>query len=159
MQDKDFLDYFNKLGPSSTIDELKTASSNIVNTLIASTTTIAKRRASSIDENDSKAKKVALLYKKYSTGDLGEKMGADLNYTLKRLVRGLSSDNHTVKRGFFLTTVQVCARFKKQVDLLKLINFVNEETITSKMMKNPEINALVLGKLMCHSAFVESHIC
>lgn len=39
-------------------------------------------------------------------------MTADLNYTLKRLVRGSYSDNHAVKQGFFLASVLVLSRFK-----------------------------------------------
>ena len=76
-----------------------------MNTLIAAGTTTARRRASSVDDNDPKSKNIAKLYKKYSTGDLGDQMSPDLNYTLKRLMRGLNSDDHTVKRGFFLVTV------------------------------------------------------
>ena len=59
MQDKDFLGYFSALGPQSSPTELKQASQNIVNTLIAADTTAGKRRASSIDENDPKAKQLA----------------------------------------------------------------------------------------------------
>ena len=72
-------------------------------------------------------------------------MSSDLNYTLKRLVRGLSSENHTVKRGFFLAIVEVIRRFKAQIDMTKLIRYMKEETKTSSTMKNPEINALALG--------------
>ena len=83
-------------------------------------------------------------------------MSADLNYTLKRLVRGLSSENHAVKKGFFLATVEVVGRFKAQIDMSKLIRYIKEETKTASTMKNPEINALALGQLMCLSALVES---
>jgi len=31
-------------------------------------------------------------------------MSADLNYTLKRLIRGLTSSNHAVKKGYFLAS-------------------------------------------------------
>lgn len=103
-----------------------------------------------------KAKKLAAFQAKYQTGDLGEFMSADLNYTLKRLVRGLSSENHIVKRGFFLATVEVLRRFKAQIDMVKLIRFMKEETKTVSTLKNPEINALALGQLMCLSAVVES---
>ena len=158
MQDKDFLGYFSSLGPQSTIPQLKQASTNIVSTLLAIGTNVTKRRTSSVDENDARGKQLALLHKKYLTGDLGDSMSADLNYALKRLVRGLCSENHTVKKGFFLTTVQVMARFKKSIDSVKLIKFVLEETKTTKMMKNPEVNALLLGQVMCFSAMVESQV-
>ena len=52
MQDKDFLGYFTQLG-SSSISELKQASLNIVNTLLASTTTVGKK-AKEIDEANPK---------------------------------------------------------------------------------------------------------
>mmetsp|Transcript_36263 Transcript_36263/g.44217 ORF Transcript_36263/g.44217 Transcript_36263/m.44217 type:complete len:105 (+) Transcript_36263:88-402(+) len=94
---------------------------------------------------DKKASKFQSFQQKYLTGDLGEGMSADLNYTLKRLVRGLTSDNHSVKRGFFLASVSVLRSFKAQVDITKLIKLVKDETKTSKTMKNPEINALALG--------------
>lgn len=83
-------------------------------------------------------------------------MSADLNYGLKRLIRGLVSENHLVKKGFFLATVEVVTRFKKQIDIIKLIKYVKSETKTSSTMKNPEINQLNLGLLMAVSALVES---
>ena len=60
--------------------------------MLASATVVAtrKRRASSIDEAAEKGKKVSKMQAfeaKYSTGDLGDGMSADLNYTLKRLIR------------------------------------------------------------------------
>lgn len=88
---------------------------------------------------------MAAFKQRYLTGDLGEGMTADLNYTVKRLVRGLTSDNHAVKRGFFLATVSVVRCFRAQIDMAKLINLMKEETKTSTIMKNPEINALALG--------------
>ena len=103
---------------------------------LANTEDAGKRRA---------AKKLQAFQSKYLTGDLGEGMSADLNYTLKRLIRGLSSENHSVKRGFFLATVEVIRRFKAQIDVTKLIKFIKEETKTSQTMKNPEINSLALG--------------
>ena len=158
MQDKDFLGYFSELGAHSSIEQLKQASANIVNTLLAvGTVATRQRRASSMDEKDEpKAKKMQAFQQKYLTGDLGEGMSADLNYTLKRMVRGLSSEDHTVKRGFFLATVEVVRRFKAQIDTPKLIKFIKEETKTAKTMKNPEINALALGQMMCLSALIES---
>ena len=81
------------------------------------------------------------MIKRYLTGDLGEDMSADLNYTVKRLIRGLISDNHAVKQGHFLATSAVLSRFKKPIDGLKLLKLITEETKTSKTMKQPEIHA------------------
>ncbi len=94
MEDKDFLGYFGKLGPPySTPDQVKVASQKIVNTLVAITTASGRRQSG--DASTLEAEKA--IKSKYSTGDLGEKVNADLNYTLKRLIRGLYSENHTVK--------------------------------------------------------------
>jgi len=41
MEDKDFLGYFGNLSSSNTHDEMKQASINIVNTLLASGTSVA----------------------------------------------------------------------------------------------------------------------
>lgn len=71
-----------------------------------------------------KAKKQEAFKQKYLTGDLGDGMSADLNYTLKRLNRGLSSESHSDKRGHFLAAVEVVRRFKAQIDMGKLIEFV-----------------------------------
>ena len=75
---------------------------------------------------------------------------------MKRLVKGLSSDNNGVKRGFFLAFVGVLRAFKAQLSLQKVLVLVEHETKTSKTFKNPEVHALVLGKLMCLSAVVEA---
>ena len=131
MEDKDFLGYFGKLEPENTPEEIRQASINIVNTLLASASNVTvatqRRRASSTDEKDDKVVKAKMLMKlqeKYLTGDLGDQMSADLNYTLKRLIGGVCSDNHQIKKGFFIALVAVCRRFKTQVDLNKLIAFI-----------------------------------
>ena len=83
-------------------------------------------------------------------------MSADLNYTLKRVISGLTSDIHNVKKGFFLVAVDVFTRFKKKIDFPKLIKFIRKETKTTSTMKNPEVHSLVLGKMVCLSALVDS---
>ena len=83
-------------------------------------------------------------------------MAPDVNYTLKRLVRGLCSENHAVKRGFFLASVQVLQRFKEAIEFQKYIDFILEETKTSEGMKNAEIHAIQMARMMCISAIVES---
>jgi hypothetical protein len=96
MEDRDFLSYFGKLGPPSSLEEMKTASNKIVNTLIAIGSKTGRR--ASMDSTSKAAEDAEqALKKKYATGDLGEKVSPDLNYTLKRLIRGLFSENHAVK--------------------------------------------------------------
>ena len=82
-------------------------------------------------------------------------MSADLNYTLKRLVKGLNSDNHLVKQGFFLASVMVLNRFKNLIDFDKYIAFIKEETKTNSGMKNPEVHSANMARMMCFSAIIE----
>jgi hypothetical protein len=96
------------------------------------------------------------LKKKYSQGDLGDEMTADLNYSLKRLVGGLCSDNHLVKQGFFLASVMVINRFKNFIDFDKFIYYVQGETITNGGMKNPEIHCAIMARMLVVSAIIES---
>lgn len=81
-----------------------------------------------LEESKEKEKAEATIKKKYMKGDLGQNMAPDVNYTLKRLVRGLISDNHAVKRGFFLASVQVLGRFKEAIEFQKYIDFIKAET-------------------------------
>lgn len=104
MDDKDFLGYFTQLGNQNT-DKIKSASSNIVSTLLALDSKMGRKVSMDLEETKEKERAEATLKKKYLTGDLGANMAPDVNYTLKRLVRGLISDNHAVKRGFFLASV------------------------------------------------------
>lgn len=128
MDDKDFLSYFALLGNKNT-PEVKKASNNIVATLLALDTKPMRKMSAheaSSDSDEEESKKIAnkvqiQMKKKYSQGDLGDKMTADLNYTLKRLVGGLISDNHQVKQGFFLASVMVINRFKAFIDLEKYV--------------------------------------
>jgi DNA polymerase phi len=83
-------------------------------------------------------------------------VSADLNYTLKRLIRGLTSDNHSAKKGFYLATVLVLKRFKSDLELEKLIEFVKMETKLEGGLKNPEIHSLRMGRMMSLSAIIES---
>ena len=98
MDDREFLGYYTKLG-SSKVNEIKLASGNIVSTLLALDSKVGRKASTdSADKVDKVKQKVEeSLKKKYSKGDLGDKMSADLNYSIKRLVRGLYSENHSVK--------------------------------------------------------------
>jgi len=64
------------------------------------------------------------MMKKYSQGDLGADMSPDLNYTIKRLARGLTSDTSSTKKGFFFASVQVYSRFEKQINCFKVLQHV-----------------------------------
>ena len=151
MDDRDFLGYFTLLG-SAKLTNVKQASSNIVDTLLTLESKIGRKASMDSAQMEVEEK----LKKKFSTGDLGEKMSADLNYTLKRLVRGLCSDNHSVKQGFFLASVLTLNRFKDQIDLERYMKFIKDETKLNSSLKNPEIHALMMGRMMCVAAIIES---
>lgn len=155
MEDKDFLGYFNKLGPPASLDQVKLAAGKIVNTLVAITQTGAQKSIST-DKTHEDAEKA--IKSKYSTGDLGEKVSADINYTLKRLIRGLYSENHQVKQGFFLASVLVLTKFKSLVDFEKYLKHVFAETKVNQAMKSSEAHNMSLGRMMCMSACIESRI-
>ena len=155
MDDKDFLGYFTQLGNSNT-DKIKIASSNIVSTLLALDSKVVRKVSMDAVETKEKERAEKSLKKKYMTGDLGADMAPDVNYSIKRCVRGLASENHAVKRGFFLASVQVLSRFNGNIDFSKYINFIEEETKTSEGMKNPEIHCILMGRMMCLSAIAES---
>jgi len=163
MDDRDFLGYFSQLS-NQDAPKLKQASNDIVSTLLALDSKIGRKASmdsqASKDaekkQNKIKQKAEDSIKQKYSQGDLGEKMSPDLNYALKRLVKGLNSDNHAVKQGFFLASVMVLNRFKAQIDFEKYVKFVNVETKTNAGMKNPEVHAVLMGRMMCVSAIIES---
>ncbi len=156
MEDKDFLGYFNNFGDKN-IEVLKNSANNIVNTLLAlDSNFVRKLSRDSTEDALIKQKAENSLKQKYDKGDLGENMTADLNYTLKRLVRGLYSENHKVKQGFFLGSVLVLSRFKDKVDFEKYMNFIKEETKINGTMRNTELHSMILGRMMCISAIVES---
>jgi len=155
MDDRDFLGYFDKLG-SPKVDIIKSASGNIVSTLLTLDSKMGRKASMDSAENKVKQKVEESLRKKYSQGDLGDKMSTDLNYSLKRLVRGLYSENHAVKQGFFLASVMVLNRFGSSIDFEKYMAFVKEETKTNSGMKNPEVHAAMMGRMMCISAMIDS---
>ncbi len=85
-------------------------------------------------------------------------MSADLNYTLKRLVRGLYSENHQVKQGFFLASVLVLSKFRSAIDFEKYLKHVFAETKVHASMKSSEGNNMALGRMMAMSACIEARI-
>lgn len=145
MNDKDFLGYFKHLSAPK-ITEKAQGAQNIVQTL------------KSLDAIDSKSfgevnSKVESLLKKYQSGDLGQ-ISADLNYTLKRLISGLSSELSVHKQGYFLTLVLLLKAF--DVDSKKLITYMLSETKDGKAMKRSEKHHFGSCRLLILSAVVEA---
>jgi len=50
----------------------------------------------------------------------------------------------------------VLNRFHSSIDFDKYIKFVKEETKTNAGMKNPEVHAFLMGRMMGVSAIIES---
>ena len=112
MDDKEFLNYFSLLASQNPL-VIKKAANNIATTLLALESKVARKASlDSADHEKHKLKAQEAIRKNYLQGDLGQGMSADLNYSLKRLVRGLTSETHSVKRGFFLAAVLVFKRFR-----------------------------------------------
>ena len=116
MKDKDFVGHFNRLGPQSTKKELKQASLNIVNTSLLISFVSGRDRKSTAGKEELPASTKTTrrqnnwLDSSRSQFDVriqADRMSEDLNYTLKRIVNDLVSDNHTVKREHSLHSVNV----------------------------------------------------
>jgi hypothetical protein len=129
MQDKGFLGYFTELGQSTANEQLGRAATNIVSILKAVDSTALLKKA------QSEEKELISLRDKYLSGDLGDEMSPDLNYSLKRLVKGLTSENHAAKKGFFLGLVSVLSTFQKKINAMKLLSLMNDESKITKGMK------------------------
>ena len=83
-------------------------------------------------------------------------MFPDLNYTLKRLVRGLTSEDGSVKEGLFLGLISVFRKFSKTIDTHKYLTLVEHETRTHNKMKQSEKSALIEGRVYSILAVIES---
>jgi len=81
-----------------------------------------------------------------------------LNYTIKRLIGGICSDNAQIKRGFFLGAVSILKEFKQVIDVDKLIKYISAETKVSGGMKKSEIHSNEMARMLCLSALVESSL-
>ncbi len=94
MDDKDFPELFTKLGFRDK-EIVKDSTNNIVKKLTLVPTDVS----------------IVGIREKYSNEDLG-KLTPDVNYTIKRLIKGMNSENHAVKKGFFLALASVLKTFK-----------------------------------------------
>jgi hypothetical protein len=131
---------------------MKQAAQNIVNTLVVAS---QKGPVKSKGEKDKKSTEGQLM-DKYGKGDLGDNMSPDVNYTLKRLARGMLSEIHGVKKGFFLANTMVLSKFQSQVNLDKYLKHVIEVTKVSSQMKGSESNIMALARMLLLSSIVES---
>ena len=77
MEDKHFVSYFKDLG-STDVQAKKQAASKIVNTLILTEALSKPSDYQHLEEG------VLKLIQKYLSGDLGEELSADSNYTIKK---------------------------------------------------------------------------
>jgi len=100
--------------------------------------------------------KVLEMLKKYSKGDFGTAVFADLDYSIKRIISGLSSENSEVKEGYFLVLVLLFKNFWVLFDKSKLINYIVEETKNSKALKKSEKTHFSVGRLLCFNSVIEA---
>lgn len=84
-------------------------------------------------------------------------MFADLNYTVKRLVKGLTSEDAQVKEGLYLGLVTVLRKFGSIIDTHKYISLIDHKTKTHNKMKQSEKSALIEGRVFAILALIESN--
>ena len=70
-------------------------------------------------------------------------------------MRGLYSQNHSAKEGFFLAGVALIQKFKHLMDIEKFMKHVFSETKVPTGMKQGEAHAMLIGKFMAVSVLVQ----
>ena len=123
MDDKEFPELFTRLGYRD-VGAVKNAAGSMVTKLQEVPANVAATG----------------LREQYAKNDLGNLI-ADVNYALKRLVKGMNSENHAVKKGFFLALVEVLKAFHANVDEKRLITYIVRESKITASMKPQEANA------------------
>ena len=86
--------------------------------------------------------------------ELGQK--ADLEYTLKRLVRGLASSRSAARQGFALCLAELLATFKEEVPLVKVMEIVDAETKVAKSMLGSEQREMLFARVFALLALERS---
>eukprot|EP01041_Mallomonas_annulata_P007333 gene7333-14962_t len=85
-----------------------------------------------------------------------KKICADIDYALKRLVRGLSSSRESARQGFAVCLCQVLRTFE-QIDLIAVMGDIDEATKVSGSMKGSEERELIFGKLFGYLSIIRSN--
>ena len=137
MDDKEFPELFTRLGYRD-VGAVKNAAGSMVTKLQEVPANVAATG----------------LRERYAKNDLGNLI-ADVNYALKRLVKGMNSENHAVKKGFFLALVEVLKAFHANVDEKRLITYIVRESKITASMKPQEANAAAMGRFLSLSALIE----
>eukprot|EP00743_Colponemidia_sp_Colp-15_P008419 GILK01009149.1.p1 GENE.GILK01009149.1~~GILK01009149.1.p1 ORF type:complete len:1355 (+),score=420.14 GILK01009149.1:41-4105(+) len=107
-----------------------------------------------LQESDQKKMPVAPVEKKSSGLDLPGASN-ELTYTLKRLIRGLSSSREGARQGFALALTQLLATYT-ELDLTLLVQFLQSSTEPTQATKRGEKKELYLGRIFGYLSIARS---
>jgi len=144
MEDKDFLSYFWKISQYPNKELKFTAARNIVQTLL--TLESIKQSGNRKLSGDNLATKTTIL-QKYTNNDYGENISPDLNYTLSRLIKGMTSENNAAKEGFFITFSLLIARFPF-INPMSLLKTIVRETSLKQAGGKHEVKCIKTGRVL-----------
>lgn len=136
MQDKDFLSYFDNLGHSPNDVAIKENTEKILTTLLA----VEHQAASKAEEYNSQ---------------LGHLVSEDLEYTISRLIQGISSDILQNKKGFGAPLFSVLKSFK-HIQPDKFIAYADKATDRSNAITKGERSHFLASRLLSLYCLVAS---
>uniref|UniRef100_A0A7S3KP36 Uncharacterized protein n=1 Tax=Euplotes crassus TaxID=5936 RepID=A0A7S3KP36_EUPCR len=97
------------------------------------------------------------MLERYMKGDLGE-VSPDLNYTIKKLISGITEQIESFVKGYFLALTLIVQRFKDKIDFSKLINYAVDKTSLSKAKTKSQRKELAFGRLLIFSALSQASV-
>eukprot|EP01022_Parablepharisma_sp_SALTPOND_P019730 TRINITY_DN340_c3_g1_i1.p2 TRINITY_DN340_c3_g1~~TRINITY_DN340_c3_g1_i1.p2 ORF type:complete len:825 (+),score=188.64 TRINITY_DN340_c3_g1_i1:11932-14406(+) len=152
MEDKDFLSYFWDISQYPNKQLKLTAAKNIVQTLLT-VENIKKSGNRKLSGGEPMAE--TTIMKKYRNNDYGSNITEDLNYTLSRLIKGMSSDNNGVKEGFYIAFSLVLASFRS-ISPAALIKTIVRETAATQAASKKEAKSVKTGRVLLLAAIAKS---
>ena len=136
MNDKEFLTYFETLSKGDVKAQVE-ASEKIVKTLMA----LTHAPASSTTGNQQKTKPSKTF------GKAGSHLLPDVDYTLKRLIQGTTTETLGIQVAFAIPLRSILQNFE-EIDIVKYINSVAEECNVKNAVKKSERNHFILAKIL-----------
>ncbi|XP_069136083.1 myb-binding protein 1A-like protein [Argopecten irradians] len=107
------------------------------------------------DENCT-VKTTRLLLKKLETSQKDyDAIGKDLKYTLRRLIKGVSSNRKSARQGFSVALCQVLRKFAV-ISTEKVLALVTKHLQLSKKDGKAETGSILLGRAMVYLALIQS---
>jgi len=160
MEDKAFLSYFWDISQYPNKQLKFTAAKNIVQTLLT-VENIKKsgtRKLSGADPATGAAPTATTaILKKYRNDDFGHGITEDLNYTLSRLIKGMTAENNAVKEGFYMAFSLVLSTFHS-ISPISLLKTICRETAASQATGKRDVKCMKMGRAMLFSAICKGNL-